>query len=501
MAPRSIGIIGAGPAGLAAAKLAIERGFDITVFERHAHLGGIWNPHANGAYASVRMQTSQRAFHYSDFAPIDTACDFLTRQGLYDYLSAYSSRFGVQPHVRFQSEVVSVQRAASGWSVTARTSSGYEAHAFDFVIVANGELWRSRLINHTGPAPMTAKDYSHPDGFAGRKVLVVGGGVSGADIAAELSRTAEVHWSIRRPVLLLPRMWDDTPNDGCFSYVARREVQGWKRERYLGFLSGCMPGYMERYAATGMLPDTFENNAIHVNDSAVPAVAEGRLQLRPGVACLREAVSAQFLDGTTETYDTVLLCAGYQPPDYSFIQDFSPGDLYEHFFFAHDPTLAILNTPPMADGYGTACPYFEAIAFWMLQVFDGARSLPSSGERRQWCEEQAARPFRKTFYDCWLETIRIGLLSGQLPDPRQDFRAYWHIVSNGVTPLNLCADPKETWVPAYDDLVDLADIRVRTLASLPSSALRDLALGAQITATEAVKAEQARARAVAPALC
>ncbi len=70
-------------------------------------------------------------------------------------------------------------------------------------------------------------------------------------------------------------------------------------------------------------------------------------------------------------------------------------------------------------------------------------------------------------------------------------------IGNGVTPLNLCTAPEETWVPAYDDLVN----RVRIPASLPSSALHDLALGTQITATEAAKAEQSRARATVPALC
>ena len=95
--PQSIAIVGAGPAGLVAAKLAIEHGFDVTVFERHAHLGGIWNPHENGAYSSVRMQTSRQAFHYSDFTPIEPDCEFLTRQGLYDYLHAYSHVFGFKP--------------------------------------------------------------------------------------------------------------------------------------------------------------------------------------------------------------------------------------------------------------------------------------------------------------------------------------------------------------------------------------------------------------------
>ena len=296
-------------------------------------------------------------------------------------------------------------------------------------------------------------------------------------------------------------MWGEIPNDGCFSYVARREVQSWDRERYLSFLSSCMPDYMQQYISTGLLPEDFDNNAIHVNDSAIPAVAEGRVRVRPGVLRLDESSRALFSDGTMDAFDNILLCVGYQPPDYSFIESFSPTGLYEHFFFSEDPTLAVLNTPPTADGYGTACPYFEAIAYWILQVFDGTYSLPPAKEQEQWCEWQATRPFRKVFYDCWLETIRIGLLSGQLPDPRENFKSYWHVVSNGVTPSNLCAKPKHGWIPAYDDLVDVADTRIRILASLPSNALNHLASHRQITSREASQAEQMRAHSISPALC
>jgi hypothetical protein len=386
--------------------------------------------------------------------------------------------------------------------MVAHEPDGDQIYCFDNIIVANGELWRSKLVEHTGSAPLTAKDYQTPDPFANLKVLVVGGGVSGADISAELSQTAaQVHWSIRKPALLLPRMWGQVPNDGCFSYIGRHEVQSWGRERYLRFLYDCMPEYMNLYGSTGLLPDSFHNNAIHVNDTAIAAVASGRVQVRSGVTRLSQTSHAEFVDGSTETYDRIILCAGYQPPDYSFIDGFSPQHLYEHFFNFKDPTLAILNAPATADGYGTACPYFEAIAFWILQVFDGACTLPSYSEMQSWCEARVDPYFHKRFYDCWLETIRIGVLSRQLPNPAEDFQSYWHIVSNGVTPSNLRSDPRRSWVPAYDHLVDIAGRRARILAALPASSLARLVAKNHITMREAEHAETMREEAISPSLC
>lgn len=500
-------IVGAGPAGLVAAKLALGRGHIVDVFEKHSHLGGIWNPYSNGAYKSVRMQTSRCAFHYSDHPPNgEDGTEFLTRQGFYEYLKSYSEHFCLDGHIHYDSEVVHIEWDQKQWLVTALHKGSNITLRCDRVIIANGELWHPRILQNASPdsngLPLTAKDYRIPDGFSQLKVLVVGGGVSGADIAAELSTVAkEVHWSVRRPALLLPRKWGEVANDGCFSYVGRYVVQGWDRERYLGFLEECMPEYMRAYNSTGLMPENLSNNAIHVNDSAIPAVASGKVKVQAGVEHLYGDHVAKFLDGSTESYDRIVVCAGYRPPDYSFIKRFSLHDLYEYFFYTENPTLAVSNTPPIADGYGTACPYFEAIAYWILQVFEGVCELPSKDEMRAWCQAKASEPPQKVFYDCWLETIRIGITSGQLPNPEVDFQSYWHIVSNGVTPSNLRREPKTFWPPAYDSLVDMKEMRLRIVASLSSAAITRLVEQRQIHPEEALLAETLRHRAVAPHLC
>jgi dimethylaniline monooxygenase (N-oxide forming) len=497
-------ILGAGPAGLAAAKLARSRDHAVTVFERWSQIGGIWNPASNGAYESVTTQTSRMAFHYSDHPPADAlASTFLTQQQFYAYLRSYIERFDLDDCLRLGHQVIKVERANGAWQVEARCDGRTTVEVFDRVIVATGELWDPHLpAGASRPTAQTAKEYRNPEAFRGARVLVVGGGVSGADIAAELSGVAKaVDWSLRRRHLLLPRMWGDVANDACFSYLGRWLVNSWARDRFLGFLEARIPSYMQTYARAGLLPSRFINNAVHVNDTAIPAVAAGKVGVKASLERFDDSGrAARFADGTEATYDRVVLCAGYRPPDYSFIQGFSADKVYRDFFYAEEPTLAILNTPTYADGFGTACPFFEAIAYWILEVFDGGYQLPDQEAMFAWCREQHGRAERKVFYDCWLETIRIGLESGQLPGPAEDFAAYWKIIASSVTPLNLCRDPATTLPAAFDDLTDIAGARLRILASLSDGALRGLVDREHISPEDAAHASRLRHVALSPQL-
>ena len=64
-------------------------------------------------------------------------------------------------------------------------------------------------------------------------------------------------------------------------------------------------------------------------------------------------------------------------PDYSFINGFDRSRLYEHFFYADDPSLVVINPPVDTAGYGAAFPYFDIISRWVIKVFTGEISLPS----------------------------------------------------------------------------------------------------------------------------
>ncbi|MFC5285739.1 NAD(P)-binding domain-containing protein [Actinokineospora guangxiensis] len=483
-----IAVIGAGPAGLTSAKQALADGHDVVVLEKHTDVGGIWNPATGGAYPSVRMQTSRMAFPFTDFAPL-TPTDFPTLAEVHAYLRAYAEHFGVLARVRFGAEVVGVSKVDGRWRVA--TASGVEE--FDAVMVASGELWRPRVPASLPEGVLTAKDYRAPEPFAGKRVLVVGGGVSGADIAAELAgAAASVDWSIRGRQLFLPRYCGRSFNDALFSYAGRVALEDMPYRDYLAWLEQLMPEYMRAYRATGLLPEDGFHGAVHVNEKIIPLVHRRAVTPRPAFAAFGGKTGAvEFADGTVEDYDSVIFCTGYEMPDYEFLDGFRREDLYEHHFHRIDPTLAVINTPVDTEAFGTACPYFEAIAGWVLAVWAGRARLPGVRERSGWCAENMAALSDKRYLDCWLETIRFRALSGDLPDPATDFAEYWTVVAGVVAPANL-----RTPVPAraaHDLEVDVTGVRRRVLAGLPERARDVLLARAQIT-----PADHAAAALVAP---
>lgn len=484
-----IAVIGAGPAGLTCAKQALAAGHEVVVHEKHGDVGGIWDPAAGGAYASVRMQSSRLSFPFSDYPPRGDA-DFPTLAEVHAYLRGYAEEFGVLAVTRFRSEVTWVSKEDGRWSLTAQGPEGMGTESFDAVMVASGELWRPRLPGRLpepgrGVRVITAKDYRDPAGFEGSRVLVVGGGVSGADIAAELSTTAaSVDWSVRRKALFLPRYCGGSYNDALFSYAGRVALERLPYQDYLGLLGELMPDYMRAYRESGLLPEDGFHGAVHVNEKIVPLVHRGAVRVRPAFAEFDADAAVVFADGTTTAYDAVVLCLGYEMPDYGFIDGLRREDLYEHHFHRDDPTLAIINTPVDGEGFGTACPYFEAIAGWVLAVLSGKAELPDSAARAAWCAEHMGGLHRKRYLDCWLETIRIGLLSGALPDPATRFADYWRVVAGAVAPDNLRPGAARPLPAVHDAVLDLASVRHRVLAWLPGATRDRLLAEGQIDAVD-----------------
>lgn len=466
-------VIGAGAAGLTCVRQARAAGLDVICFEKHAELGGIWNPAGGGAYAGVRMQSSRMSMPFSDHPPT-FATDFPTQREVQEYLRSYAERYGLLDAVEFGSEVVRVARADGGWAVTARTADGRErTERVDAVMVANGELWQPRMpARLPGPdAPvrvLASPEYRGAAEYAGQRVLVVGGGVSGADIASDLAGTAaRVDWSVRRRQLFLPRSIGGLYNDALFSYAGRVAVEELPYAEYLEWMGELEPEYLAMYRATGLLPESGFHGAVHVNERIVPKVFAGEVHPVAAFGGFAEDGSVEFADGSVGAYDAVVLCLGYEMPDYGFIEGLRREDLYEHHFWRHDPTLAVVNTPVDTEAFGTACPYFEAVAGWVLAVHTGKAALPDERERAEWCEQYLGALEDRRYLDCWLETVRLGLLSGNLPDPAVDFGAYWTLIASQVDPANLEPGRARPVPAALDHRLDLAGVRHRILASLP----------------------------------
>lgn len=484
-----IAIIGAGPAGLISASNALKEGFEVTLFEKLSRVGGIWNPDSSGAYLNTHMQNSKDSFHYTS-VKYNGNKTFLNVKEVSDYLETMASSEGLLPIIKFNTLITSLKKNSKNWVITSVKDNNEQQEEFDKVIIATGELWEPkrlecRGLEHFKGKIISSKEYQDPAEFKGKKVLVVGGGVSGADIASDLvSVASSVSLSVRKMGLYLPRSFGNDSNDMIHSYLGRYLLSGETYEKFLSYLGDLLPDYMEMYRRSGVLPKIANNNAVHVNEKIIPNIANGLITVEKQIEQCMDDGAIQFIDSITGSYDVIITCTGYEMPNYAFIDGFSHDRLYEHFFWCDDPTLTIINPPVDTAGFGAAFPYFDVISQWVLNVFSNKVALPSPSEMDHWCQQHMQSLESKRFYDSWLETIRIGLQSQVLPDPKVDFTNYWHIISSVVKPNFLVCPPDKSEEGIMDSIFDFNQAKIRLLANFTQEELTQLTEMEQITQDE-----------------
>ncbi|RDI66845.1 flavin-containing monooxygenase [Nocardia pseudobrasiliensis] len=192
-------VIGAGPAGLAAAWTLTEAGARPMLLECSDRPCSTWH----GYYPSLRMN-SWRPLSSLPGMRLPPACGpWPSRDDFLDYIARYVR--ALDPDVRYGIRAERIERSGNHWIV--RTSAGDIPTAR--VIVATGLHRRPHLPDWPGSDGFAgrlahARDYRGPRPYRNRDVLVVGCGPTGIDIAVELARSgaARVRMAIRNPPLL-----------------------------------------------------------------------------------------------------------------------------------------------------------------------------------------------------------------------------------------------------------------------------------------------------------
>ncbi|MFH8491157.1 ArsO family NAD(P)H-dependent flavin-containing monooxygenase [Streptomyces longisporoflavus] len=276
-------VIGGGQAGLAAGYHLRRLGADFVVLDARSTPGGAWRHtwdslhlFSPAAYSSLpgRLMPAQAGETYPDAAHVVT------------YLGDYEKRYGlpVQRPVR----VSGVHR--DGARLRVETDSGdWRARA---VISATGTWWRPFLPAVAGRfdgRQLHTVDYRSPRDFPGQRVVVVGGGNSGAQIAADLAYDTELTWATQRPPRFLA---DDIDGRALFdAATARRRALDEGRADTGGVAS---------------LGDIV----------AVPSVREARkrglLQASPMFHRLVPD-GIQWSDGSLAPADVIIWCTGFRP--------------------------------------------------------------------------------------------------------------------------------------------------------------------------------------------
>jgi 4-hydroxyacetophenone monooxygenase len=210
-------IIGAGVSGLCAAIRLQQAGIPFTILEKNATVGGIWR---DNRYPGAGVDTPNHLYSYS-FAPYDWSMYFALRDELHAYLEHVTEKFNLRPHIRFNTEVESLNydTETQRWAVSVKhTDGGCETCTANIVISAVGIFNPIKLPNlkgldrFAGPCFHTAEWPADLD-LTGKRVAMIGNGASGMQVGPEIQHTVKsltifqrsAHWvapneQFRKPI-------------------------------------------------------------------------------------------------------------------------------------------------------------------------------------------------------------------------------------------------------------------------------------------------------------
>jgi cation diffusion facilitator CzcD-associated flavoprotein CzcO len=326
-------ILGAGSSGLAAAKNFRAAGIPFDCLEREEDIGGNWNFGAPSSrvYASTHLVSSKRLTEYSDFPMPEDWAEYPSHRQTLEYLRAYAVHFGLYEHIEFKTAVEwmeplggtragplgvprgdRVRDADVGWLV--RLASG-EERIYRGVVIANGHNWDPRWPEYPGEFSgevMHSAEYKTPNILRGKRVLVVGGGNSGCDIACEAAVHADqALLSTRRSYHVLPKFFRGKPIDQCNELLLWLRMPLWARRLTGAVVNHLVLGPAWRTGVPKADHKLFESHPI-LNSQLHHHVGHGRLQLRPDVQELA-GTRVRFVDGREEEVDLIVYATGYRP--------------------------------------------------------------------------------------------------------------------------------------------------------------------------------------------
>jgi cation diffusion facilitator CzcD-associated flavoprotein CzcO len=315
-------VIGAGPCGLTTIKNLLAADiYDVTCYEEASALGGNWvyddDPEKRSVYRATRLISSKRLSEFEDFPMPADYPDFPSRRQMLDYFESYAERFDVLAKIRLGTRVESAKRLADGrWSVNVVGENGASSETFDELVVCSGHHREPLLPDYPGKFSgkmLHSREYKRPEPFADQRVLIVGGGNSGCDIAVDVSRVASsVSISMRHGYFILPKIMFGRPIDQLYarmrSYLryAPRSVQNAVAEAAVRLEVGPWEKYgLERPQgrATSMHPT--------LNTAILAALRDGAVMPRRAIARFDGKI-VHFSDGTSDTFDTVIWATGYR---------------------------------------------------------------------------------------------------------------------------------------------------------------------------------------------
>ena len=205
---KTVCIIGGGPGGLAAARV-LSKDFPeakITLIEKEEDVGGVWyypenNKEGRVMYDYLETNLSKDLMKFSGFPFKDDVPFYPRKNQVFDYLKEYYQTY-IKNHsnvdIELETEVINVDKNSDKWILTTKHANSETVREFDFVIVSNGHFKEPKYPKDvsgldswlSNGKAFHSKDFYNCEFAKDKKIIVVGNGSSGSDIANQISTVA-----------------------------------------------------------------------------------------------------------------------------------------------------------------------------------------------------------------------------------------------------------------------------------------------------------------------
>ena len=309
-------IIGAGPSGLPAIKNLIDAGISVIAYDYNSDVGGNWIYNENESHSSVFETThiisSKTLSQYEDFPFRPEVSDYPSHEELRHYFQSYAKHFKLYQHIEFNTLVKSCERKDNGlWEVTTIKDELKQVVIFTDLVVCNGHHWEPKYPNYPGKFSgsfLHSHQYKKAAPFAGKKVLVIGGGNSACDVAVESSRvSAKTAISWRRGYRIIPKFLMGKPTDVFATKM--RFLPIYLRNLLAGLIAKINNGSNNVY---GLQKPSHKFGATHptINSELLYKIRHGKITPKVEIDHF-EGRKVFFKDDTNEEFDVIIACTGF----------------------------------------------------------------------------------------------------------------------------------------------------------------------------------------------
>jgi len=305
-------ILGAGVSGLTVAKEFKEAGISYHQVEKEKIVGGLWNIKQSKTplYDNTYLISSKKMTQFPSFAMPEEFPDYPHHSQVLEYLQAYAKHHNLLENINFETKIIGIEKLEENWEVTLNNE---ENRLYKGIIIANGHLWDPlvpELSQGFEGEIYHSINYQSPAQLKGKKVLVVGAGNTGCDIAVEAALHAKASFmSMRRGYYFVPKYFFGKPIDEYANGKGFRLPLGLRRWIDTKLLNIFL-GKAENFGLPEPDHKLYEC-AIVVNSQLHYFLGHGKIKVHKPIKTF-EGKQVIFEDGQKEEIDTIVLCTGYK---------------------------------------------------------------------------------------------------------------------------------------------------------------------------------------------